>query len=125
MGVCGQRVFLTFGTGGSFGGWNDQNRFVPDSGLRTSDFPVLGSGAPRLTHAIKSAICSSLSLPPAFFGGICRSSFVQRIASISRLLSTSPATTAGLPDSPPLSIPSLLSSSKPPLTFSADALWHL
>ena len=43
---------------------------------------------------------------------------------ISKLSSRSPGTTAG-PVSPPFRRPSRLSTSKPPLTFSAPLAWHL
>ena len=80
-----------------------------------------GSGAPIFTHASRSAICAALSF---VFGGIFSSGSDQRIASISRLFSGSPATKLG-PLSPPLSKAARVSSSSPPFAFPDSVLWHL
>ena len=77
-------------------------------------------GAPIFTHAVMSAICWAVSF---CFGGICESGSPQLIALISRLLSGLPGTIAA-PLLPPFSIPSRLSSSSLPLSYSALAEWH-
>jgi len=84
--------------------------------------PPRGSGAPRLTHASKSAMTAAGSLPS--FGIFTSPSW--RRALISRLSLALPGTIAG-PVSPPLSSPSRVSSSSPPRSFffaRASALWQ-
>jgi hypothetical protein len=121
-GDCGHALSFTFGSGWSFGAMNAQCDF----GLWTLDFgpwtnSALGSGAPLQIHASKSATCCADSF---FFGGICKSVLVWRMAASSRLRSGSPGTTDGSPELPPRRRPSRVSTRRPALSDLLVALWH-
>ncbi len=116
IGVSGQVPSLTCGTGGLAMGWNDQKRrsasvmAPPRVAAATRAAP--GQGRPMATQRVRMAACSGGS---CLAGGMC-SAPVWRTALISRLLSGSPATTAG-PLLPPLSMATRLSRRRPPSCF--------
>ena len=116
--------FRVIGTAGSRTGWNAQwsDRIGPARGRATTAVSAFssGSGAPRFTHSSSNATsdCGSLLSggifdSPAYFTDWTR-----------RLPFGLPDTTTG-PLSPPLRMPSRVSRSSPPFTFSAWAEWHL
>ena len=80
----------------SFGSKWSCASFFPDWTGPKSD--ELGQGAPMAIHCSKSAISFSSSFRS---GGICRSGFVCRTASMRRLFSAFPGTRAAIPDPPP------------------------
>ena len=118
----------SFTVGGAvfFGGWNAQNcrpfSMSMARSLAVFDRPLSprGSGAPIFTHSSKSATTAAGSF---CLGGIFSPSSVCRRAVMSRLFSGVPGTTLA-PLSPPARSPSRVSSSSPPLSFSALAEWH-
>src|SRR6266446_5005563 len=117
---------FTFGISTACTDWNDHHLrsssvILLVFGLVTVTALALEYGAPILIHSTRVLICSAGRV---FFGGICRSSSICRTAFMSRLFSGSPGTTAG-PVSPPLSNPSLESSTQLPLILSTSWLWHL
>src|SRR4029453_544921 len=114
MSDLGQAAFFTAGTGDALGGWNDHHWRASTTLILLPTVELLGrrgSGAPISTHFVKSAIISAES---CCLGGISRPSSCFK-AEIIRLLATLPGTTAG-PCSPPLRIPSRVSSRSLPLS---------
>ena len=115
------------GTAGDFTGWKDQNCFAFSNsalGSRTTGavvLPASGCAAPLAIQVVRSAITSSASFS---FGGMAVSGSPWRMPMISGLWSGLPATTAGLPDSPPVSMPAQVSRRSLPLSFLASALWQ-
>ena len=109
IGSDDQSVLTTLGRGVSCTGCQHQcsdflfcrlNSLGPRLLLFNSGNGSTGQGAPIITHFSKAFICLSASF---FLGGIAASGSSYLTASIIRLSSKSPATTAG-PESPPLRI---------------------
>ena len=96
-------------------------RLLADGRLIAESLEVLkcaGSGAPIFTHASSVAIFSAESL--LSLGGICNLSSPYRTALINEALGQgSPGFDGYGPESPPASVPSRVSSNKPPLDLAA------
>src|SRR5689334_1285378 len=123
MALLGQAASSTLGGGVLLTGWNDQNWRPFSTSIVffvTVTEPSRGSGAPDAIHFSKSAITAALSF---CFGGILRASSTCLSALRSRLLFTSPGTTAG-PLSPPLRMPLRVSRIRPPRIFLAVVAWQ-
>src|SRR2546430_17267943 len=84
IGFFGQDFSLTSGGARSLGGCSDQNFFASAASTVVFKGDVLsrGSGAPIFAQATKSATAAGARV---FFGGIRRSSSVERMALINRL----------------------------------------
>src|SRR4030095_17046455 len=114
MSVLGQAAFFTAGAVVSFGGWNDHHWRASTILILLPTVEVLGrrgSGAPISIHLVKSATISAES---CCFGGISRPSSCLSALMI-KLLPTLLGTTAGA-CSPPLRIPSRVSSRNWPIS---------